>query len=123
MNFLRGLSAASSLLRCTDLEWTRFHRGGTKSGRLGLYCTIYIQIFLITVQILKTSRGKPLLALDGYTFYKIGGVSVTNWRCTSNLKCRAKVSVDESHVIVRGDLVHTHERPRFFIDDGIAIKF
>ena len=60
-----------------------------------------------------SSKGKPILVVDGYEFYKKReGSTTTTWNCSQyqKLKCRATViSIGDEVVEIRGEHVHEND--------------
>lgn len=78
-----------------------------------LWFTLFLLliIFLFAVKFVMSKRGKPLLSIDGYTFYaqiKKSG-DRTRWLCSLHKQCRAVVHTVGNEIVTLKN-VHTHTR-------------
>ncbi|KAL0881516.1 hypothetical protein ABMA27_001367 [Loxostege sticticalis] len=65
-----------------------------------------------SIQIVMSKRGKPLLCVDGYTYFKERTTSKgkTRWCCSTHVPrgCRATIHTTDTEII-RTNTVHNHK--------------
>ncbi|CAB3235355.1 unnamed protein product [Arctia plantaginis] len=64
-------------------------------------------------KLITLTSGHVLLLVEGYSFHEDRGSSKSRWRCSAkNRGCRACVTLDDNHTIIRKNLNHSpHDKP------------
>ncbi|KAI5646845.1 hypothetical protein NE865_01100 [Phthorimaea operculella] len=77
--------------------------------------------FSSIVQWVKSSAGKLVAVVHGYTF-NLNAKGRRLWRCSRHGSCKASFSVDSNWTVTRCNLNHDHVPPKYIIRDGVIIK-
>ncbi|GBP31425.1 hypothetical protein EVAR_17914_1 [Eumeta japonica] len=69
--------------------------------------------------LLRSQAGKPLILMEGFTFYQERlSFKSHYWRCTFR-GCNARFVADVNNVITRSKIVHDHAAPQVYISNEI----
>ncbi|XP_053605140.1 protein tramtrack, beta isoform isoform X37 [Plodia interpunctella] len=75
------------------------------------------------VKLLKNERGKEVLIVKNYSFYKKQeSKKSSRWCCTFSGSCKARLLINNENEIVEANLSHIHKPNKFVVVNGIYHK-